>query len=163
MSKRHKSKPPPFVMLQKQVLESAEYARLSSKGVKLLVDVLAQYNGRNNGDMCITMSIMKKRGWRSSSTLHDAKDELIEGGWIELTRQGGRHKCSLYAVSMYSIDECGGKHDRRPTTKSSNLWMDKIGNAARVPNQSARILNQSMKAAHVITRPPNQSARNLPQ
>jgi hypothetical protein len=160
MNKREKPKPPPFVMLQKRVLESAEYARLSSKGVKLLVDVLAQYNGRNNGDLCLALGIMKKRGWRSSSTLHDAKNELIKGGWIELTRQGGRNRCSLFAVSMYSIDECGGKHDRRPTTKPSNLWMDKIGNAARVPNQSARISNQSIKSSHVITRPPNQSARN---
>lgn len=109
-------------MLRKDIINSEQYARLSHKAVKLLVDVLEQYNGGNNGDLCITMSVMKKKGWISSGTLHAAKDELVNKGWLELTRQGGRHKCSLYAVSFYKIDECGGKHDRRCTTTPSNSW-----------------------------------------
>jgi hypothetical protein len=99
---------------------------LSYKGIKLLVDVLEQYNGNNNGDLCVTMSVMKKRGWKSAGTLQAAKNELVTKGWLELTRQGGRHKCSLYAVSFYPIDECGGKHDRMSTKKASNRW--KTGN-----------------------------------
>ena len=140
MTRRRKSAPP-FIMLQKRILESSEYARLSAKGVKLLIDVMAQYNGRNNGDLCITMTVMTKRGWRSSSTLHNAKDELIRWGWIEVTRQGGRHKCSLYSVTMYTIDECGGKHDRNTTQKPSNLWQDKNRIPTRISNQCTRISN----------------------
>ena len=111
-----------FVQLFSYMLTSEQYASLSSKAVKLLVDVLEQYNGNNNGDLCVTLSVMKKKGWRSSGTLQAAKNELVEKGWLELTRQGGRHKCSLYAVSLHPINECGGKLERSSTTKASNLW-----------------------------------------
>ncbi len=123
--KNGRSKTPPFVQLRKDVITSTQWAKLTYKAVKLFVDVLEQYNGSNNGDLCITMSVMKKKGWVSSGTLHAAKNELVEKGWLELTRQGGRHKCSLYAASIHPIDECGGKHDRRSTHTASNLWKRK--------------------------------------
>jgi hypothetical protein len=109
-------------MLRKDIITSKEYANLSYKAVKLLVDVLEQFNGNNNGDMCITMSVMKKKGWKSSGTLQAAKKELEDKGWLQLLRPGGRHMCSLYAVSMYPIDECGGKHGYKSTRTASNLW-----------------------------------------
>ena len=75
-----RSKTPPFVQLRKDVITSTQWANLSYKAVKLFVDVLEQYNGNNNGDMCITMSVMKKKGWVSSGTLHAAKTELVAKG-----------------------------------------------------------------------------------
>jgi hypothetical protein len=123
--KNGRNKTPPFVMLRKDVITSEQYASLSYKAIKLLIDVLEQYNGNNNGDLCITMSVMKKKGWRSSGTLHSAKNELRDKGWIVLTRQGGRHKCSLFAVTMHPIDECGGKLEVRSTRTASNLWKKK--------------------------------------
>jgi len=117
-----RGKTPPFVMLRKDIITSREWAELSHKAVKLLVDVLEQFNGHNNGDLCITMSVMRKKGWVSSGTLHAAKNELEKKGFLELTRQGGRNKCSLFAVSFFPINECGGKLDRRSTTKASNRW-----------------------------------------
>ena len=109
-------------MLRKDVITSEQYANLSYKAIKLLIDVLEQFNGNNNGDLCITMSVMKKKGWVSSGTLHAAKKELLNKGWLEETRKGGRHKCSLFAVSIHPIDECGGKHDRKSTHTASNRW-----------------------------------------
>jgi hypothetical protein len=120
--KNGRAKTPSFVMLRKDIITSKQYSDLSHKAVKLLIDVLEQFNGNNNGDLCVTMSVMKKKGWVSSGTLQAAKNELVRKGWLELTRQGGRHMCSLYAISFYQIHECGGKHDRRPTTIPSNLW-----------------------------------------
>lgn len=121
-SNNGRNKTPPFVMLRKDVITSEQFANLSYKAIKLLIDVLEQYNGNNNGDLCITMSVMKKKGWKSSGTLHSAKNELSEKGWIVQTRQGGRHRCSLYAVTMHPIDECGGKLEVRSTRTASNLW-----------------------------------------
>lgn len=125
-NKNGRSKTPPFVMLRKDIITSEQYSNLSYKAIKLLLDVLEQYNGNNNGDLCVTMSVMKKRGWKSAGTLQAAKNELVAKGWLELTRQGGRHKCSLYAVSFHPIDECGRKHDRISTKKASDRW--KTGN-----------------------------------
>ena len=129
--KNGRNKTPPFVMLRKDVITSEQYANLSYKAIKLLIDVLEQYNGNNNGDLCITMSVMKKKGWRSSGTLHSAKNELSEKGWIVLTRQGGRHKCSLFAVTMHPIDDCGGKLEVRSTRTASNLWKRQINISAQ--------------------------------
>lgn len=124
-SNKRRGKSKPFVMLDKSILRSKEFSDLSFKAVKLLLDVMEQYNGNNNGDMCVTMKVARDRGWKSPGTLHAAKNELVEKGWLELTRQGGRHKCSLFAVSLYPIDECGGKHEWRSTKKASNRWRSK--------------------------------------
>ena len=114
-----------FVMVPKAILESEEYAALSAYEVKLLMDIYAQYNGRNNGDFHCAWTLMRKRGWRSQDTLNRALKGLLRRGWIERTRQGGKHRCSLYAVSWKEINECGGKLDVRPTKVASGAWKNK--------------------------------------
>jgi len=65
---------------------------------------------------------MKKRGWKSESTLNKVKKELLNTGWIILTRQGGKNRCSLYAVSFQSIDDCKGKLDIPTTNTAPGNW-----------------------------------------
>ena len=65
---------------------------------------------------------MRLYGWTSKGTVDKALNELLARGFIEQTRQGGRNKCSLYAVSWLAIDECGGKLDVSDTRVASNLW-----------------------------------------
>lgn len=104
------------------VIRSQSFANLSAYAVKLLNDLLSQYYGTNNGDFCATFSLMHKRGWKSKGTLNRAIKELIETGFIEVSRQGGRHLCSLYAVTFYAVDECKGKLDILPTNSPKSLW-----------------------------------------
>ncbi len=111
-----------FIAIPKVILESDQYAALKGNAVKLLIDLSAQYNGSNNGDLCAAWSVMKKRGWRSKGTLHNSIIELISAGFILLTRQGGRHRPSLYAVSFKSVDDCGGKLETKPTVAPPNTW-----------------------------------------
>jgi len=113
-----------FVMLPKACLMHDNYIALSPYAVKLLIDLYANYNGRNNGDFCCTWSLMKKRGWRSESTLNNARKELLYYGWIICSRQGGRNLPSLYAVTFQSIDECKGKLDIRETATSPGNWKE---------------------------------------
>jgi hypothetical protein len=78
----------------------------------LLFDLLAQYRGNNNGDLCAAWKLMQPRGWKSEETLHKAKLQLLEAGLMVETRKGARpNKASLYALTWYSLDECGGKLD----------------------------------------------------
>lgn len=79
--------------------------KLSAHAVKLLVDLLAQYRGDNNGDLCATWTMMQARGWKSRDTLARALAELVAAGFVTQTRQGGRHAPSLYAVTFYALDE----------------------------------------------------------
>lgn len=113
-----------FFALPHQVMDCQNYLRLSYKSIKLLTDLGRQFNGKNNGDLCAAYSIMRKRGWRSKSTLEEALKELNYYGFILLSRQGGRHKASLYALSWLGINECKGKLDIQETIVAPGHWKD---------------------------------------
>lgn len=132
-AQREKRESGGFVALAFCVLRSRGYAELSPHAVKLLNDLLAQYTGNNNGDLCCAWTLMEKRGWRSKSTLSKARKELLDGAWIEVTRQGGRHQATLYALTFFSIDECGGKLDVSSTHSPKGSW--------RLKNQEPPKLN----------------------
>jgi len=111
-----------FLGINKDVLESESYSKLGAWAVKLLVDVAKQYNGHNNGDLSAAFTLMKPLGWHSKGTLARAIKDLLDNGFLELTRQGGKNRCSLYAITWKPIDECGGKLDVTETRVASNLW-----------------------------------------
>lgn len=111
-----------FVRVPHAILNHENYTALSPQAKQLLWDLYAQYNGRNNGDFCCTWSMMKKRNWRSESTLSDARKELLYYGWIVCSRQGGRNIASLYGITFQAIDECKGKLDIAETTTAPGTW-----------------------------------------
>jgi hypothetical protein len=111
-----------FLMLPHRVLKSSEFASLSPRAVKLLIETASRFNGQNNGDLSATFSELSKRGWRSAATLDKAKKELVKKKWLILTRQGGRNKCSLFAVSWLPVDECNGKIEYPSESIASDLW-----------------------------------------
>lgn len=111
-----------FVPLTTELLRSPAISTLSAHASKLLWNLLAQYNGVNNGDLSIVWSLMVKHGWRSKSTLYKACKELIDRGLIVKSRQGGSHMPTLYALTFFNIDECKGKLDIMPTAKPRGTW-----------------------------------------
>ncbi|MCW8918063.1 MAG: hypothetical protein OQL08_04545 [Gammaproteobacteria bacterium] len=119
-----------FVPLPAAVLTHPNFISLSHKAVKLLLDMLSQLRlkeggTKNNGDICIAWSIMsEERGWKSKETLNNARNELLHYGFIQVTRQGGRKICTLYAITWWAIDECNGKLDVAETKVASNLWKE---------------------------------------
>lgn len=63
--------------------QSEQYARLSARAVKLLVDLSCQYRGKNNGDLTATWSIMRRAGWTSKSQLAKGLAEIESAGdWL---------------------------------------------------------------------------------
>lgn len=123
-----------FTALPHAVQDSAAFRSLSAAAVKLLIDILRGYNGRNNGNLACTYSQLRQRGWRSTATLSRAKDELLASGLIEQTRQGGlaqgRRIPSLFGVTWLAIDEVLDKRGRnaldvQPTRVPSGRWKDR--------------------------------------
>lgn len=113
----------PFVPLARDFKDSLLLKSLTPFGCKLLFDLLSQYNGCNNGDLCITWSLMQPRGWSGKSTLEKAQKELIDCGLLVLSRQGGRNRPNLYALSLFSVDECKGKLEEiRPSESPAKQW-----------------------------------------
>ena len=111
-----------FAALPHCLLESKVYIGLSPHAVKLLNDLLAQFKGFNNGDLCLSWSIMAKRGWKSRDTLNKARKELMDVELIFVSRYGDRKRAHLYALTFFAIDECGGKLDISATPKPLSLW-----------------------------------------
>ena len=101
-----------FFTVPATVLNGSAYIGLGAYARMLLFDLLAQYRGNNNGDLCAPWKLMKPRGWKSEQTLHYAKRDLLEAELIFETRKGARpNKCSLYALTWFALDECDGKLD----------------------------------------------------
>jgi hypothetical protein len=91
-----------------------------------LIDLLAQFRGYNNGDLAATLNMMQERGWNSSDQLNKAKKELVGRDIIWVTRQGGRNKACLYAVTFFPIDECKGKLDVASTRTAPVNWKNRL-------------------------------------
>lgn len=140
--KGRRSGEPHFSMLVHAYFESPEYARLSPRAVKALIDLWCQFRGANNGDLCATFKLMRVRGWTSNDQLQKALRELLDAGWLVATRQGGRHRPTLYAVTFMPINECGGKLDVSPTRTALHSWK-------RPGESTAPVICLGRRAAHI--------------
>ncbi|WP_066570539.1 hypothetical protein [Snodgrassella sp. CFCC 13594] len=118
-----------YVPMPHKLLTSKEYAGLSPIAKALLVDMMAQYLPlKNNGDLCVAFSVMQTYGWKSTTTLRKARNELMDKGFIILTKQGDRKRPHLYAFTFFNIDPCTDIHGRSkidlaPTEEPLNYWM----------------------------------------
>ena len=106
-----------FLHLHRSLLDCKDFISFKGNSIKLLIDLGSQYNGYNNGDLCASLSVMRKRGWNSNQQLAKALKELLERNLIVQTKQGGLNLGpNLYAITWQPIDECNGKLDANPTT-----------------------------------------------
>lgn len=89
-----------------RIIGTEQYTKLGSAEVKLLIDLLYQYNGRNNGMLSPCHALLKKQGWAKSS-LYRAYANLVHKGFIVVTRKGWkvRGKATFVAVTWNGIDE----------------------------------------------------------
>jgi len=147
-----------FFAWPRAVAESDAYRSASAPAVKMLNDLCFQFRGNNNGDMTAAWRVMKTLGWKSRDTLNKALRELLELGLIEKTRQGWKHRCSLYALTWLPIDECGGKLDVPATRVPSGLWKrpraaaQKIGDTPSVSMWPAERVNSGSNVRKLTRR-----------
>lgn len=104
------------------VLDSDSYHGLSGIAVKMLLFLVRQYNGNNNGDLSAPFSAAAGLNIGSQSTWYKVLKELIAADLIMVTRDpmkkyhGNPHGlCTLFAITWRKIDECNGKLDCTPT------------------------------------------------
>ena len=118
-----------FLRLPHFLLDSDEFAALSGNAIKLLLDAAKEFKGANNGNISLAWSRLSTRGWVSQGTAHRAKQELLQAGWLICTRQGGKHRCSLFALSWEPIDDCSKyvQLEVGPERVASHLWKNQKG------------------------------------
>lgn len=94
-----------FLLLPHVVLDSPAYLALSFSARALLTDISRQYAGDNNGRLLICDKVLMPRGWKSSTTIHKAKQELLDAGLLQETRKGQKpNKASWFAVTWQTLD-----------------------------------------------------------
>lgn len=102
-----------FLALPKALMECTDFREASPVAIKVLMVIGGQFNGRNNGDLACTKTMMDKWGGISPATLSRAKKELIERNLIRRTRthhwRSSGARCELFALSWEDLHECKGK------------------------------------------------------
>lgn len=124
-----------FLLLPMAVLHSPKFRDLSGNGVKLLMDIGSQYNGKNNGDLCAAWKVMHKKGWKSETTLTRAKKELLDAGFIAETRKGHLPNfCGLYGITWQPLNP-NPKLDVTPNGFPVGAWAElpKTGSGKNTP------------------------------
>lgn len=94
-----------FVGIVRSVFDAPAFTALSPHACKLLLEIASQYRGDNNGNLTVAWSIVSKRGWKSRTTLWRCKTELIEAGFLYVTRKGHMPStCELLALTWFPLD-----------------------------------------------------------
>jgi hypothetical protein len=113
---------PTFVMLPHYVLRSPQFVHLDPYAKALFMYWAGKYEGANNGDFSAPNNRYKEIGFKSSLTLHRAKQELVRSCWAVITRHGHKRACSLFGLTIWAIDECEGKLEVPSERVASHLW-----------------------------------------
>jgi len=138
-----------FAAIPHAVIRSDAWKGLTDKAKVLLVELFAQFTGKNNGDLCAAPKTMAEFGW-SNTPLHDARQELEQAGLIVKTQQGGKNRPNLYGVTWKAIDECGGKLEHPPTHAPLGYW--KLGhNPQAKPPKTKPVKIDSTMPPHGMT------------
>jgi hypothetical protein len=119
---KSRAKSAPFVSIPWAVLDSPNFAKLSHAAVCMLIELARRFTGKNNGDLSATARAREPRGWNSNETITRALRELEHYGFIIRSRQGGRNRCNLYALSWHGVNECGGKLEISASPVPLNDW-----------------------------------------
>ncbi|EJG1875187.1 hypothetical protein BS053_RS15670 [Vibrio parahaemolyticus] len=117
------------------VMESEAYVALSPLAKCLLYELVAQYNGRNNGYLSLTRNDLRARGYSSTNSNTKAIKMLVDAGLITQTQNGGvakgRRVCNLFALNWQPLDEKINQplSGRFPFVGSFQIWlMEAYGN-----------------------------------
>lgn len=118
-----KGKDHTFLQLRHDLIRSRQFCALSGNAVKVLLFLAGQFNGRNNGDLSATETMVERAGLCSGTTAAKSLRELEAAGFIVVTRHGHRRRCHLYALTWLPIDECEGKGLELPSERvARNTW-----------------------------------------
>jgi len=152
-TKVRSSKMSDFAALPRCYFATAEYRALSLGARALLIEFVLKFTGRNNGNLEMTAEQAKQLGVGSAQTFQKYKVELVNAGWIVVTRQGGLgNRCNLYALTYRGIDNTGKQyeHPYKADSMPLHLWRKEHANkrdSRRAPQPRRRVATLARGAA----------------
>jgi hypothetical protein len=115
-----------FVSLPHAMLTHPTYSELQGGATKLLLALLNDYVGNNNGHLTATLSRMKRFGFNSKDSLARGLRELIAFGYIVRTKTHHLRSPALYAFTWLPINKApaGQPYDAgvAPSNEALDLW-----------------------------------------
>ena len=114
-----------FVRLGDGLLTSEAWRSLSGSAVRYYVELRRRYNGSNNGHLFLSLDEAKNLLHIGKATGLRAQTELVEKGFIRMTRKGGFHqrRASTWALTDEAVPPTPPSYDykswRRPKKISS--------------------------------------------
>lgn len=136
-----------FVAMPHVLLRDERVLNLTPNAHKTLNYLASQYQGHNNGDLDICEKNARKRGMKmSAASLRRGASELEEAGVIKKTRQGGKNRNSLYALTWREINYDPRKHDYVSSFGASMDWLPKKSSSPVTQLESP--VTQSVVSVH---------------
>lgn len=124
-----------FAALPWDVIDSAAYRSLSHPARSLLIDLLRQFRGSNNGQLLLTTKVLAPLGWRSVDVVLRARDDLVRVGLLHLTVQGRKPSwASWYALTFLHLDQSEGYDPAAARTFRRGAYRDFVATAATMQN-----------------------------
>jgi hypothetical protein len=115
-----------YIKIEDDIYQSEAFRTLPPSALKLWFDMRTQFNGYNNGNISVAMSLLVHRGWKSPDTLYRALRELRVRGLVALTRQGkpGPNRiCSLYRFTDLQTSKDESRFiEGKPATYEFRDW-----------------------------------------
>lgn len=133
-----------FYQVSAVLLQSKAYIALSANAKALLMDMLEQYHGDDNGRLICTWAHMhEKRGWKSRDTLNKARNELLVAGFLFETVKGRRpNRASWFALTFFALDP-NDDYDASPQVFPYLAFAD----LPKVPAKNASLITQGVSLA----------------
>lgn len=94
-----------FLGIPQSVIDSTEFKSLKSTPIKLLIFIAEKYKGSNNGDLSASYDELRRLGFGQPATISNALKILQKKNFLFKTRQGGKNKCNLFAITWVPIDK----------------------------------------------------------
>ena len=109
-----------YMTISYKMVHSEAWRSLSGPAVRFFLELRTRYHGSNNGKIFLSMDEGARLLSISKSTVKTARDELVDKGFITITKPGywfGR-QATLYSVTDKGLDgdqpTNAWKHWRRP-------------------------------------------------
>src|SRR3954452_9594469 len=106
-------------MLRRYLLNSAAYDSLSCYGRALLVELYALYNGRNNGELHMSVRKAQEHLRVGRKAAERALRELQDRGFIAVVQKGS-FTCKVQLATTWRLTE--HEFEGRPATKDFTRW-----------------------------------------
>lgn len=114
-----------FALVPLSVLESEACTTLNHAVFKVLVILVSQWRGKNNGTLALTELYARRFGLSGRNTLYTSLRELESRGLIVCTRRGNKSKkmFSLFAIGWEPITHRDGQPLTKPEPCNNSKWL----------------------------------------